>query len=65
MRALGDAVRQCPPGKAQLKKLIQALDQNMTLESAAEISEAEKLHMLESMLQHVSDFSTQWDFHLE
>ena len=65
MLALQDAVRSNPPGKGAFKKLIQALDQNMTSVSAAEISEAEKLNMLESMLQHVPDFSTQWDFHME
>ena len=37
----------------------------MTLESASEISESEKLNMLEGMLQHVPDFRTQMEFHME
>ena len=59
MQALRDAVRQCPPTRSAFKKLIQALDSNMTMESAAEITEAERLNLLEDMMSVIPDFTTQ------
>ena len=37
----------------------------MTMESAAEITEAERLNLLEDMMSIIPDFTTQYDFHLE
>ena len=65
MQALRDAVKATPPARNAFKKLIQALDSNMTMESAAEISESEKLNLLEDMMSVIPDFTTQFEFHLE
>ena len=65
MQALRDAVRAHPPQQNAFKKLLQALDQNMTLESASEISEVERIHLLEGMLQLVPDFAQQMELHWE
>ena len=63
MLALRDAVKATPPQRSNFKKLTQALDSNLTMESATEISESEKLNLLEDMLSVVPDFSTQLEFH--
>ena len=65
MQALRDAVKATPPARHAFKKLIQALDSNLTMESASEISESEKLNLLEDMMSVIPDFSTQFEFHLE
>ena len=65
MLALRDAVKQAPPARSAFKKLIQALDSNLTLESASDIREADKLNLLEEMMNSVPDFTTQMEFYHE
>ena len=65
MASLRDAVRKQPPNKSQFCRLLQALEANLAMESAEDMSSAEISDMVETLLELVPDFSAQLELHRE
>ena len=59
MTALRDAVRSNAPVRNQFPRLLQAIENNLSLESAEEMTQAEILDCLEQLLDQVPDFKEQ------
>ena len=59
MTSLRDAVRHQPPPSSQFRRLLQAVESNLSLESADDMSATETLDVVETLLEQVPDFAAQ------
>ena len=59
MTALRDAVRSNAPVRNQFPRLLQAIENNLSLESAEDMTQAEILDCLEQLMDQVPDFKEQ------
>ena len=65
MQSLRDSIRKAAPVRSQFRRLVQALESNLSLESAGDMSEAEILDLLQTLLDLVPDFAGQMELHRE
>ena len=59
MNSLRDAVRKSPP----VRRLLQAIESNLGLESAEDMSGAEVLDLMEELMDLVPDFKGKMELH--
>jgi len=57
MTSLRDAVRTQPPPRSQFRRLLQAIESNLSIESAEDMACTEKLDVIETLLEQVPDFA--------
>ena len=65
MTALRDAIKPSPPRRNSFSRLVQAIEGNLALESSEDMSQAEVLDALETLLDLVPDFREQMTLHRE
>ena len=65
MKSLRDAVRKSSPGRPQFRRILQAMESNLGLESAEDMSDAEVLDLMEEVMDLVPDFKGQLELHRE
>ena len=65
MASLRDAVFKAAPARQQFRRLIQAIESNLGLESAEDMSDDEVLDILENLLDMILDFRSQMELHRE
>ena len=65
MASLRDAVFKAAPARHQFRRLIQAIEPNLGLESAEDMSHDEVLDILENLFDMIPDFRSQMELHRE
>ena len=65
LNALRNSVKKGPPGRGQFPKLLQAVEENLCMESSGEMTEGEIRDILEDMFASVPDFDTQMQLYQE
>ena len=65
MASLQDALSKAAPATHQFRRLIQAIESNLGLESAEDMSDDEVLDILENLLEMILDFKSQMELHRE
>ena len=65
MQSLRDSITKAALVRSQFRRSVQALESNLSLESAEDMSEAEILNILETLLDLVPDFAGHIELHRE
>ena len=60
MNSLRDAAKKAAPNRQQFRRLMQAVETNLGLESAEDMSYAEVLDIIEDLMDLVPDFRVRW-----